>query len=179
MVNTLFNAPHLQVFRPDATSAFPALGEEVRGAAMAAWGPNDTLYFSDEKLLRTWAPPDSVNMVAGPNLYFPTVCPGGCAIAYTVMDPATSSAPKVHVQSIAAGNSDANLRTVGTFVASGHLWYYGEESNPAGGLAPPYRQNGKIYDYNIQSKVEAELPLSVAVSDTVFAPSITDVWPRG
>lgn len=171
MVNTFFNAPHLQIFRPDGGSAFPGLGEEIRGPVMAGWGPNDTIYFSDQRSLRTWAPPDSVNTTGGVNVYYPTVCPGGCAIAYTVMDTATAAAPKVHVESIAAGNSDANLRSVGAFVANNHLWYYGEEPNPVGGPAPPYRPNGKVYDYNIQTKLEAELPASVAAA-------ISDVWPK-
>jgi hypothetical protein len=178
MVNTFFNAPHLQVFRPDATSAFPSLAEvaQVRGSMMAAWGPSDLLYYSDVSSLRTWTPPDSVSTVGGANLYHPTVCQGGCAIAYTVLD--SSGAPKVHVQSTSAGDSDVPLRAVGAFVASGHLWYYAEEPNPAGGPAPPYRRSGKIYDYNLQTKLETQLPLSVTVSDTVFAPDLTDVLPR-
>jgi len=178
MVNTFFNAPHLQVFRPDATSAFPSLAEvaQVRGTVMAAWGPADLLYYSDANTLRTWTPPDSVSTVGGSNIYYPTVCQGGCAVAYNVVD--SSGAPKLHVQSTGFGDSDVALRAVGAFAATGHLWCYAEEMNPAGGLAPPYRRNGKLYDYNLQTKLETQLPLSVTTSDTVLAPEITDVLPR-
>ena len=115
--------------------------------------------------------------MGGADIYYPTVCQGGCAVAYTVRD-SNSGAPKVHVQSSSAGDSDVALRSAGAFAASGHLWYYAEEVNPAGGLAPPYRRNGKLYDYNLQTKLETQLPLSVTISDTVFAPEITDVLPR-
>jgi len=178
IVNTFFNAPHLQIFRADGGGAFPALGEEVRGGVMAHWGPTgDLIYFADNSKLRSWAPPDTLTDVTAGSFFDVAVCQGGCALAYTVRD-ASSGAPKTHVSSVAAGDSDVNLRSAGAFVTANHLWYYAEELNPAGGLAPPYRKTGKVYDYNIQTKLETELPVSVTASDTVQAPTIADVWPR-
>jgi hypothetical protein len=169
IVNTHLNAPHLQVFLADGSSAFPSLGEEIRGPVAAAWGPSgDLLYIADQTALRTWAPPDTVTVFSDGQVFEPALCQGGCALAYTLRRPDIGQ-PKVHVLSLVAGNSDQNLRSGPVFVAPGRLWYFAEEP-AAQDAALPYLRSGKIYEYDIQARLEVQLP--------VTGQSISDVWPR-